>query len=400
MQDKFPFWSWTSHCPAGCELNSAQITTCFGSEESLPIQIKRAEKKYEECRDTLGCARINGESQEAILALEQELECIKKYIDLITSIGTDGSFVSYEYSTSKKLDMSFCEKEALIIYIDLETKRPVSLESFMKELEKLVFMLKTEDAFSRGDFSVQDFSVYDSYVSLLLKSGELIRYHQIFGGCYLSESDQQIFHKVEELDWLFGDKFEFPGLENSFLLRTNLDGRCYHLKEELKGIRLFSFRSEKTKTAFFLKLKQAYYNIGLESLGERKIYNWNLLSLEEKNLQAKEIEERKKILAYGESIYNLICAAKNLGISPSVSRKIVRKFSHGKFVLSAVIEIMKLGLKVEDMVSVIEKFPEQGSKNKQLKALNIAAALLVLNGEYSGEVKKAFSEFLSIGWLF
>lgn len=390
---------YTRAIPVKFEVKSAPISICFGNEKSLPNQTRKAEQKYRELRDQLGYARISKKSEE-ILVLEKKEESLKKYVDLITSIGNDGAFVSYEYSASKKRDMTFCEKEALIIYIDVETKRPATLESFISEIEKLIFMLKVEGSFLKGDFSVLDFD--NDSVSLLLGGGERINYYRNFGGCYLSEKDFQTFIQVEGRDWLFGEKMDVTGLGDSFLVKTDNSSYVYHyqLRDELKGIRFFSLRSEDTKIALFRKLKQAYYNIVLGSLGERKIYNWNLLSQEEKTFLAQEIEKRKKILEYSESIYNLICTAKNLGLSPGRSRKIIRKFNHGKFVLSAMIELMELGLTSEDVVPVAERFPEQRSKDKQLKALNIAAALVVLSGEYSEEVKKSFSGYLSIGWLF
>lgn len=390
---------WTGAIPAQYKIKSAHIFICFGDEEFLSNQIKKAEKKYEELRDRLGHARISQNSEE-VLIVGKEVKNLEKYITLINSIGSDGTFVSYELSTSKKRDMTFCEKEALIIYLDVETKRPATLASFITEVEKLIFMLKVEDSFFKGNFSVEDFD--DHSVSLLLNEGERIKYHQNFGGCYMSENDCRIFNQVEGRDWLFGEKCIVQGLRDSFLIETDNSSNVYHyqLREELKGIRLFSLRSDKVKTALFQKLKQAYYNITLESLGERKIYNWNLFSKEEKIFLTQEIEKRKKILEYGKSIYDLICIAKGFGLSPSFSRKIIRKFGHGKFVLSTMIELMKLGLISKDVIQVTEKFPEQVSKTKQLKAFNIAAALIVLNGEYSEEVKKTFSEYISIGWLF
>lgn len=400
MATEFPIREYyTRAIPAEFEVKSAPISICFGNEKSLPNQKRKAEQKYEELRDQLGDARI-GKNLKEIIVLEKELESLNKYINLLTSIGNDGAFVSYEYSASKKRDMTFCEKEALIIYIDVQTKRPATLESFITEIEKLIFMLKVENSFLKGNFSVIDFD--NNSVSLLLESGERIKYYQSFNGCYVSENDYRIFNQVEGRDWLFGDKQSVKGLLDSFLIKTDNSASVwrYRLKEELKGIRFFSLRSGDTKIALFRKLKQAYYNIMLESLGERKIHNWNLLSQEEWFTLTQEIEKKKKILEYGESIYNLICTAKNLGFSPSSSRKIIRKFGHGKFVLSVMIELMKLGLKPEDTVLVTEKFPEQGSKNKQLKTLNIAAALVVVNGEYSKEVKKIFSEYLSLTWLF
>ena len=390
--------------------DQVDIFICFGTEELIENQIEKTQIEFEHTRDMLGYAKISGKNTKKIKSLTKRVDYLERYLKFVFSIGKhNGVYAIYEKVDNPKMDMTFCKKESLVIYSSEEIENP-TLELLLEDLESLLFKYLVEDSFLNKKFSTIEFG--NDYIDLALDCGKKIRFS--LHGEYVNIEDLEKAESNFDIFSLHYQRKEIRHIKGCSKLKDVKSQKYCSLESVggIKDLRIFNLLPEfpsidekKIKEMLFEKLKEVFRIKMIKDM-EKKVYakNWSssLFSEEEIFSLQKEIEEKRKIIEYGDSVYSIICEAKNLGLAASISRKIIRKFNHGKFILSTMIKFMELGLRAQDVLVVVERFSEQKSKKAQTMVLENSSALTVLSGDYSNNIKKIFSEYLSpdnIKWL-
>ena len=307
------------------------ISICYG-RKPIEDQLIEAALRFERLRDTLGFTRVQNPEDREIPILESKINLLRKYIDLLSSISEATSFVIYKQTKSSRKNMTFSEIKPFLLHWFFSNEK--NLEEIINRLEEAI--KKAELAFERkklikrikskiysGDFTLGVFTKYWDESRLEFSSDIDRGYFAI----PVRQCDQyQLYYR----------SFSDNNSEPFFSLRAKVEENKKLLTEIKSYLILVASKDPDVKQTFRDYLSLGKYRYWIEFLS-------NNLGIDSREID-KEIYVKKVSLWRIESVYRLICVAKELGLSPTLSRKILRRFKQGRKVLALVVELLQNGL--------------------------------------------------------
>jgi hypothetical protein len=302
------------------------ISICYG-RKPIEEQLIEAVVRFEELRDALGYNRIQNPKDREIPILENKINYLRKYIDLLSSISKKTSFVIYKQNKNSRADMTFSEIKPFLLHWFFSKEKNLeeiisSLEEAIKEaelaFERKELIKRIQGKIHLGDFTLGSLKELSLEINSDVDNGRLI-----------------ILYKNYYCQLHYSASFE-KNSERSFSLEVRNE-ECKKLLTEIKS-HLIQVASEdpdvKQTCRDYLSLGK--YRYWIEFLS-------NNLEIGSREID-KEIYAKKVSFWRTESVYQLICEAKKLGMSPTLTRKILRRFRQGRKVLALVVELLQNGL--------------------------------------------------------
>lgn len=296
-----------------------RITVCYG-EKPIVEQLEQVRMDLEKTRDLLGLTRIQDPlNKKEIFSLEEKNKYLKDYISLLDSIEKkeeDSFFIFYYETKNSQKNKTFLEKDNFLINLE----KGKNFHDLIEEIEKFILNLKLFNKIMEG-LKTDNFQlkVINDGPKLKISVHEISLYISIEKSeiRFLDEHRNPIFYFSKEIG-----EISFLGIIN--ILKSKI--RNYLIEKRLDSI-------EKPDWEYYTLLNLFPYSSKEEF---RLLEN----EIEEKFISKKKTQEA---LAYKESVYLLILKAKNLGLEIKESRRILRKFKHGKYTLSMFIDLLENG---------------------------------------------------------